>query len=69
MATTDSTPPQKPKAKDYHRLWKRVTGAADGTGAIRALAEIVADSDGRSFISGLGDEDVVFCIEALDYVS
>lgn len=69
MAPTRSTPPKNATAKDYQQLWKSVTGATDAVGAVRALAKIVVDSDGRAFVSELETKDAVLCIEALDYVS
>ena len=55
-------------AKDYQQLWE---GVADSTGkaeAVRALAEIVADFDGRTFALSLEPKAVRLCIETLDYV-
>ena len=55
--------------KDYQRLWGDVTNAVGEAKAVRALAKIVVNKDGRAFISGLGREEAELCIEVLDYVS
>lgn len=54
---------------DYQQLWKSLTNATDKTVAVRILAEIVADREGRTFVMGLGSEAAKLCIETLDYVS
>jgi hypothetical protein len=56
-------------AKDYLRLWKRVASTTDEAKAVRTLAEILADREGRTFISRLERKDVELCIEILDRVS
>ena len=56
-------------AKDYQRLWKDVTGTKDEGKAVRTLAEILVDKEGRSFISNLERKDAELCIEILDQVS
>jgi len=55
-------------AKDYQQLWKGVADATDKTEAVRTLADIVADVDGRTFALGLELEGVRLCIETLDSV-
>jgi len=55
-------------SKDYKRLWKDIN-TNDDYKAVRVLVEILADRDGRRFISDLGSKDVVLCIEILDSVS
>jgi hypothetical protein len=55
--------------KDYQRLWKNVTNTTDEGKAIRILAEILADKEGRAFISRLERKDAELCIEMLDHVS
>ena len=55
--------------KDYPQLWKGVTSATGEVKAVRALAKIVVNKDGRAFISGLDREAAELCIEVLDYVS
>jgi hypothetical protein len=55
-------------AKDYQRLWKDTTGITDEAKAVRALAAILTDKEGRAFISHLDHKDVQLCIEILDYV-
>ena len=56
-------------AKDYRQLWEGVTDATNKAEAVQILAEIVADSDGRSFPLDLESEDVALCIETLNHVS
>jgi len=56
-------------AKDYQRLWRDVTSANDDGEAVRILAEIVLDKEGRAFISNLERDDAELCIEILDRVS
>ncbi|KAF9789222.1 kinase-like domain-containing protein [Thelephora terrestris] len=53
-------------ARDFERLWEDVTAANDEAGAVRALAEILAEKEGRDFISHLYRGDAVFCIDILD---
>ena len=55
-------------AKDYQRLWKEVASAIDETKSVRILAEILADKEGRAFISRLERRDAELCIEILDHV-
>ena len=55
--------------KDYQRLWKCVISTADEANAVRTLAVILADKEGRSFVSCLERKDVGLCIEILDRVS
>ena len=56
-------------AKDYLRLWRDITNASDEGEAIRTLAEILVDREGRTFITNLKRGDAELCIEILDYVS
>ena len=56
-------------AKHYGRLWKDVTSATDEGKAVRTLAEILVDGEGRTFISNLEHKDAELCIEILDHVS
>jgi len=56
-------------SKDYGRLWEDVTSTADEGKAVRILAEILVDKEGRSFVSDLEREDAELCIEILDRVS
>ena len=53
---------------DYQRLWKEVTSAIDEAKAVRTLAEILAEKEGRKFISRLERRDAELCIEILDHV-
>jgi len=55
--------------KDFHWLWERAINDTDGAGAVRALAEILADKEGRGFISCLDREQAESCIMILDHVS
>jgi len=55
--------------KDCRRLWKDVTSTNDEGGAVRILARIVLDKEGRAFISSLERNDAELCIEILDRVS
>ena len=56
-------------AKNYREIWENVTNATEETKAIRALAEILADKEGRAFASRLERQDAEVCIEILDHVS
>ena len=56
-------------AKDYQRLWKDVTSVTDGSKAVRTLAGILVDKEGRAFISRLERKEAELCIEILDHVS
>jgi hypothetical protein len=56
-------------AKDHQRLWKHVTGATDESKAVRTLAEILVDREGRALISRLERKEAELCIEILDRVS
>ena len=62
-------PSRRLMAKNYRRLWKDVTSARNEGEAVRTLAGIVLDKEGRAFISGLGPDDAKLCIEILDHVS
>jgi len=55
--------------KDYRWLWEDVAGASDEGEAIRTLAEILLDEEGRTFILNLERDDAELCIEILDLVS
>ena len=56
-------------AKDYRRLWKGVTSTSDEGKAVRTLAEILLDKEGRTFISNLKRKDAQLCMEIFDHVS
>ena len=56
-------------AKNYQGLWENVTSAGDEAKAVRTLAEILTDKEGRVFISRLERESAELCIEILDHVS
>ena len=55
-------------AKDYGKLWKSITRASDENKAIRILAEILLDKEGRDFALKLERSDAEICIEILDNV-
>ena len=55
--------------KNYEELWRSVTNAANAAQAAQTLGEILADKEGRVFISRLGSKDAELCIEILDDVS
>jgi len=55
--------------KEPRRLWEEVASIADEAGAVRALCEILADKDGRCFVSHLERKEAELCIEVLDRVS
>ena len=56
-------------AKDYQQLWQGVTNASGEAKAVRILAEILTDKEGRTFISSLdAPRDVGLCVEILDRV-
>jgi len=56
-------------AQDYQDLWTHVTNTADEAQAAQILAKILADKEGRDFISRLDKKNVESCIEILDNVS
>jgi len=56
-------------AKDYQQLWEDATATTGEAHTVWALAGILADKDGRLFISSLDSKDAVSCIEILDNVS
>ena len=55
-------------AKDYRKLWKRVIRATDEAEAAWPLAEILAEKEGRIFISRLDAKNAESCIRILDHV-
>ena len=55
-------------AKDYQQLWKQVADTTDQAEAVRVLAEIVAEFEGRTFTLGLEPKSVKLCVEILDHV-
>ena len=55
--------------KDYPQLWKNVTSSRDEDKAVRILAEILVDREGRSFVGTLKRADAELCVEILDHVS
>lgn len=54
---------------NYQRLWRDVTSALDEAKAVRTLAGILTDKEGRTFILNLERRDAELCIEILDRVS
>ena len=63
-----STYPQSVMSKDFRKLWKDVINTTDEGKAVRTLAEILVDREGRGFISRLERNDIELCIEILDHV-
>ena len=63
------SPTRQSMAKGYRRLWKDVTSTNNEGKAVRTLADILLDKEGRTFISNLAREDANLCIEILDLVS
>jgi len=55
--------------KDYQRLWKDVTSSTDEAQPVQTLAEILADKEGRAFVSRLDSNDAELCIKILGNVS
>lgn len=53
----------------FARLWGQVVHATDDSRAIRILAEILVQKEGRAFISRLGRDEAELCIEVLGRVS
>lgn len=62
-------PPKTIMAKDYEQLWKGATGVVDKVRAVQTLGEILADPEGRVFVSRLDGKGAELCIEILDQVS
>ena len=56
-------------ARDPVKLWGLVCRTSNEAKAVRTLAEILLDKEGRTFIANLTREDAELCIEILDYVS
>ena len=51
-------------------LWREVvTSPSDGARPVQALAEILANKQGRSFVFQLERNDADLCLEVLDRVS
>ena len=56
-------------AQVYRKLWEDVANATNEVKAVRALAKIVVDKQGRAFALTLNYEEAELCVETLDYVS
>jgi len=56
-------------AKDYRQLWEVAAGANNEAQAVQTLSNILADEEGRAFISGLDSERAESCVKILDNVS
>jgi len=65
----DAYCPNSSVAKDYQRLWEGVANAVSEAEAVRALAGIMADKEGRAFALRLDRKAAELCIEVLDCVS
>jgi len=63
LPSTRSTLLRRTMTKDYGNIWNHVIGTTDEGGAVRALAEILADKEGRDFVFLLGPEDSGLCAE------
>ena len=68
-ASHDDPESRRATMKDYRGLWQDVTGTRDEGKAVRTLARILVDKEGRNFISNLRRTDAELCIELLDHVS
>jgi len=66
---TSAPSPKNVMAKNYQQLWKDVTSASDEGKAVRTLAKIVLDKEGRAFILRLERNCAELCMEILDRVS
>jgi len=67
---SSSLPSGPPTQSTNQRQWEDVTNATNATEAIRALAKILIDKEGRDFaLRRLEPEAAKPCIETLDYVS
>jgi len=53
----------------YQQLWKAAASTNDEGKAVRTLARILLDKEGRSFILRLERNDAELCVELLDRVS
>lgn len=56
-------------AKNFQRLWKDITDSNNEAAAVRALADILAEKEGRAFVLGLDRKHADYCIDILDHVS
>ena len=61
--------PQNIMATDYEQLWKVVTDTTDDATSVPALAGVLADREGRGFVSRLGRKQAELCVAILDRVS
>jgi len=55
--------------RDYQHLWAGVASATDKAQAVRTLADILTNKEGRALISRLDSGDAELCIEILSNVS
>lgn len=55
--------------RNYRQLWNDVASAANEAQAIQTLARILADKEGRFFITLLDGQDADSCTEILGNVS
>ena len=70
LPNTPSSPSSRgTMARNCQRLWRDVLSTPKGANAVRTLAEILTDKEGKTFISHLEREDAVLCIEVLNRVS
>jgi len=66
---THPTSLSKTTTEIYQRSWNDLISTTDKANAVRTLAEILVDKEGRAFASRLEREDAKLCIELLDLVS
>jgi len=69
ISASFSQPSRQLMAKDYQRLRKDVANANGEGKAVRILAGIVLDKEGRAFISNLERNVAELCTEILDHVN
>lgn len=55
--------------KDYRQLWDGALNATAEAESVSTVLEILADKEGRTFISSLDSKYAELCIEYLDQVS
>ena len=59
----------EPLTGGHRKLWEDVANATDDVSAVRALANIVVEKQGRAFALTLNHKEAELCVETLDYVS
>ena len=56
-------------ANNFQRLWEDVKNTKDEAKAVRTLAEVVTEKDGRAFVSRFDRENAEYCVDVLGRVS